>query len=263
MNMRLVNAEILRLRRNRPLMIWLAVMTSGAVLAYFLIAQGFHWNNAAQNGPAGGADNLRRPVEILSLIGGVAAAILGTSVATSDLGSGVFRDLVVTGKPRFALFSARVPGMLVIWLGLIGLAYAISVIFDFAFAGGLPTPDASTIIQAGLWDLLVTGIALVAAMGVAAVIGSRGIAIGVLLGWQLAATPLLLNINLLGRTREALLTAATTRVEPSLFAGRGGGPAGNAATALHMSLIAAIAVLAAWVVVPFAAGAWRTLTRDV
>ena len=67
---------------------------------------------------------------------------------------------------------------------------------------------------------MVTSIALCTSMGVAALIGSRGIAIGVLLGWQLAATPLLLNISQLGVTREAILTSATTRVSP--FSGPSG-----------------------------------------
>ena len=106
---------------------------------------------------------------------------------------------------------------------------------------------------------MVTSIALCASMGVAALIGSRGIAIGVLLGWQLAATPLLLNISQLGVTREAILTSATTRVSP--FSGPSG-PGGDAATALHVSLFAAVVVLLAWIVVPLAAGGWRTVTRD-
>ena len=55
MNGRLISAEVLRLRKSRALVIWLTVLTTGAVTAFFLIAQGFHINNSAQNGPAGGA----------------------------------------------------------------------------------------------------------------------------------------------------------------------------------------------------------------
>jgi len=70
-NRRLVTAELLRLRRNRALVIWAFILTTGAVTAFFLIAQGFHWNDSAHNGPAGGGDNLRHPLTILSLVGGV------------------------------------------------------------------------------------------------------------------------------------------------------------------------------------------------
>jgi len=262
MNTRMISAELLRLRKNRALTAWMFVMTTGAVAAFFLIAQGFHLNNAAQNGPAGGTANFSHPIEILSLIGSVAAAILGTAVGVGDLSAGVFRDLAVTGKSRITLFASRVPGMLLLWVPLMVIAYAVAIVFDFAFAGGQATPSASALVKDGLWVLMVTCIALIAAMGISALIGSRGISIGVLLAWQLAATPLLLNISVLGVTREGLLTAATTRVSPFSTGPRGGGPGGDAAASLHVSLAAAIFVLVMWMLVPLAVGCWRTATRE-
>jgi ABC-type transport system involved in multi-copper enzyme maturation permease subunit len=254
-NARMAMAELLRLRKNRALVAWMVLMTTGAVIALYVIGQAFHWNDPAHNGPAGGADNLRHGLLVISFVGSVAAAILGSTVGTSDLSSGVFRDLVVTGKSRFALFAARVPGMLLFWVPLVAVAYAVAVAFDFAFAGNLSTPGATAIVKDGLWVLMVTCIALAAAMGIASLIGSRGISIGVLLGWQLAVTPLILNISVLGVTRELLLTAATDRVRP--FTGDGG-----SGGAVHVSLAAAILVLVGWVVVPLVAGGWRTATRD-
>jgi ABC-type transport system involved in multi-copper enzyme maturation permease subunit len=253
MNTRMISAEFLRVRRNRALVIWAAIMTIGAVAALYVIAQGFHWNDSVNNGPAGGADNLRHGLIVLSLIGGVAAAIVGTSVGTSDLTAGVFRDLVVTGRSRWGLFFARVPGMLIFWIPLMVVAYAVAVAFDFAFAGGLATPSTTAVVKDGLWVVFVTSIALCVSLGVSAVIGSRGISIGVLLAWELAATPLLLNISVLGVTRELLLESATRRIQPFF----------SEDAALGMSLAAAILVLALWIVVPLAAGAWRTATRDV
>jgi ABC-type transport system involved in multi-copper enzyme maturation permease subunit len=254
-SVRLATAELLRLRKNRALVAWMVLMTTGAVAALYLIGQGFHWNDPAHNGPAGGARNLRHGLLVISFVGSVAASILGSTVGTSDLSSGVLRDLIVTGKSRTALFASRVPGMLLFWVPLVVVAYAVAVAFDFAFAGNLPTPGVTAIVKDGLWVLLVTCIALTASMGIASLIGSRGISIGVLLGWQLAVTPLVLNISVLGVTRELLLTAATDRVRP--FSGDGGGGG-----ALHVSLAAAILVLVGWVVVPLIAGGWRTATRD-
>ena len=255
MNVRMATAELLRLRKNRALVAWMVLMTTGAVTALYVIGQAFHWNDPAHNGPAGGAGNLRHGLLVISFVGSVAASILGSTVGTSDLSSGVLRDLIVTGKSRSALFASRVPGMLLFWVPLVVLAYAVAVAFDFVFAGNLPTPGATALVKDGLWVLLVTCIALAASMGVASLIGSRGISIGVLLGWQLAVTPLILNISVLGVTRELLLTAATDRVRP--FSGDGGGGG-----ALHVSLAAAILVLVGWVLVPLVAGNWRTATRD-
>ena len=253
MNRRMVSAELLRIRRNRALVSWSVILTAGAVTALYVIAQGFHLNDAANNGPAGGADNLHHGLEVISLIGGVAAAIVGTSVGTSDLTSGVLRDLAVTGKSRVTLFLARVPGMLIYWVPLILLTYAVAVAFDFAFAGGLPTPGVTSIVKDGAWAVLITSIVLCVSVGVSALIGSRGISIGVLLAWELAVTPLVLNISALGVTREALLQAASRRIQPFP----------NDQSTLGMSLAAAIAVLILWTVVPLALGAWRTATRDL
>ena len=253
MNTRMISAELLRIRKNRPLWIWALILTTGAVTAGYLIAQGFHWNDPHNNGPAGGADNMHPGLAIISLIGGVAAAIVGTSVGTSDLTSGVFRDLVVTGRSRLSLFFARVPGMLLFWIPLVLLSFVVLVAFDFAFAGNLPTPSGTLILKDGAWAVLVTSIALCVSLGVSALSGSRGISIGVLLAWELAATPLLLNISVLGVTREALLGAAVRRIQPF----------SSDQPTLGMSLAAAILVLVLWTVVPLAAGAWRTATRDV
>jgi ABC-type transport system involved in multi-copper enzyme maturation permease subunit len=252
-NSRMITAELLRIRKNRPLWIWAVIMTTGAVAAFYLIAQGFHLDQPHSNGPAGGADNMHPGLAIISLLGGVAAAIVGTSVGTSDLTAGVFRDLVVTGRSRWSLFAAKLPGALLFWLPLILVSFLAVVGFDFLFAGNLSTPGLTQIVKDGGWALLVTSISLCVSVGVAAVIGSRGISIGVLLGWELAATPLLLNIHTLGVTREILLGAAVRRIQPFTSDQNG----------VSMSLAAAVLVLALWVAVPLAAGAWRMASRDV
>ena len=92
------------------------------------------------------------------------------------------------------------------------------------------------------------------ALGVSSTLGSRGITIGIVLGWQIVAVPVLLEIRVLGSLREGLLGAATGRLAPAaLFEGPAKVP---------MSLSAAALVIAVWTVVPLALGAWRTCTRD-
>jgi len=54
--------------------------------------------------------------------------------------------------------------------------------------------------------------------------------------------------------REALSGAATERLEPVAVLGEG--------AHVPMSLTTAVLVIAAWALVPLAAGAWRTMTRD-
>ena len=121
-------------------------------------------------------------------------------------------------------------------------------------AGSLEPPGAGLLVESAAWLALVVGLALVLALGVSSAIGSRGTTIGVLVGWQLVLMPFLLQLGTLGSLRELLPAAATERLAPSaLFDG---------SPTVHMSVSVAIAVLAAWTLVPLAAGAWRTWARD-
>jgi hypothetical protein len=252
MNVRMIRADLLRLRKHRGLFWWSIVLTSGAVAALYAIMLGFHLNDPAHHGPAGGIENLSRGLWVLSMVGGVGAAIVGATAGTADTSSGVFRDLVVTGRSRIGLFAARTAGAILFWVPLAVAAYATMMALTFALAAGTATPGVATIAKDGAWVLAVTTVILLVGLGVSAAIGSRGIAIGVLLGWQLAVSQVLENVHVLGVTREALLTAAAARLQP--FSGE--------AVLVPMSAAAAVAAMVGWTLVPLLAGAWRTRTRD-
>ncbi|HXD69779.1 MAG TPA: hypothetical protein VN615_07945 [Gaiellales bacterium] len=252
MNVRMIRADLLRLRKHRGLFWWSIVLTSGAVAAFYGIALGFHLHDPAQYGPAGGVENLRRGLWVLSMVGGVGAAIVGATAGTADTSSGVFRDLVVTGRSRVGLFAARAAGAVAFWVPLAVAAYATLMVLTFGLAAGTATPTLAAIAKDGAWVVAVTTVTLLAGLGVSATIGSRGISIGVLLGWQLAVSQVLENVHVLGVTREALLTAAAGRLEP--FTGD--------AVVVPMSAAAAVVAMAGWALLPLVAGAWRTRARD-
>ena len=252
MNVRMIHAELLRLRKHRGLFWWSIVLTTGAVAALYMLMLGFHLNDPVNHGPAGGTENLQRGLWVLSMVGGVAAAIVGATAGTADTSSGVFRDLVVTGRSRTALFASRVAGAVAFWVPLMVAAYATMMVLTFALSAGTATPAVAVIAKDGAWVLAVTTVMLLGALGISAAIGSRGISIGVILGWQLAVSQVLEEVHVLGVTREALLTAAATRLEP----------ASGAAVLVPMSVAAAVVALAGWTLVPLLAGAWRTRTRD-
>nr|MDP9490639.1 hypothetical protein [Actinomycetota bacterium] len=94
----------------------------------------------------------------------------------------------------------------------------------------------------------------VLALGVASLVGSRGTSIGILLGWWLVAMPVLQVMGVLGSLRQGIVGAAIDRIGPV--------PLVPSDPAVSMSVLAAVAVLAAWAVVPLGVGAWRTATRD-
>ena len=251
---RLVGAEFLKLRKRRGLVLSALALTVVPMIIAYTVLLILHAANAAKHGPAGGLVNFSGSIDMLSQLGFVAAILVGSTLGAGDLGSGVFRELVVTGRSRLALFAARVPAGLGLVFAVVGAAFALTATASTVFAESSEVPGAGLLVSSAAWLGLVTGLAMVLALGVSSALGSRGTTIGILLGWQLIVMPLLLQLGALGSLRVGLLEAATERLEPTrLFEG---------GATVPMSLAAAVAVIAAWIVVPLAAGAWRTCTRD-
>jgi ABC-type transport system involved in multi-copper enzyme maturation permease subunit len=249
-----VSAEFLKLRKRRGLVISAITLTVLPMIVAYTVLLIVHAANPAKHGPAGGLDNLSGSMDVLSTLSMVAAILIGATLGAGDLGSGVFRELVVTGRSRLALFAARIPAGLALVLPIVGAGFAVTAIGSTVFAGSLAAPSASLLVESAAWLGLVTALSLVLALGVSSVVGSRGTTIGIVLGWQIVAAPVLLQIKALGSLREGLLGAGTERLQPAaLF---NGGPT------VPMSLAAAALVVLVWTVVPLAAGAWRTARRD-
>jgi hypothetical protein len=251
---RLVGAEFLKLRKRRGLVLSAIALTVVPMIIAYIVLLILHAADAAKHGPAGGLENLSGSMEILSQLSVVAAILVGSTLGAGDLGSGVFRELVVTGRSRLALFAARVPAGLGLAFAIVGAALAVTATASTVFAGSSEVPGAGLLVSSAAWLALVTGLAMVLALGVSSVVGSRGTTIGIVLGWQIIVMPLVLQIGALGSLRGGLAGAATERLEPAgLFEG---------GATVPMSLAAAVAVIAAWTVIPLAVGAWRTCTRD-
>ena len=243
---RLVAAELLKLRRRRPLAVASFLLIVAPMLVSTVVLVCLHAASPGRYGPAGGLDNLRGALELLTQIGAVAAVLIGVNTGTGDLAAGVFRELVVTGRPRLALYAARIPGGLAFLLPLVAVAFAIAATSSLALAGSAPTPDAALLLEYAAWVALDTTLALLLALGISSLLNSRLTAIAVLLAWQLAVAPLLLQT---GKLDPLLLAGALKRLEPD---------AANSS----ISLTTAIVLIGAWTIVPLAAGAWRTHTRD-
>jgi len=139
---------------------------------------------------------------------------------------------------------------------MITLGYVVIAASSVGFAGSLASPDAGLILRGYAWILLVTSFDLILALGLASLIGSRGTTIGVLLGWQFLAAPLLARASVLGSARKALYSGAFDRLLPhGLFSDQG-------VPLLIHSVAAAVVVVLCWTLAALGAGAWRTATRD-
>jgi hypothetical protein len=251
---RLVRAELLKVRKRRGLLAATLALTILPMIAAYVVIAILHGVDPSKHGPAGGAENFAELVNFLGALTIVAGILVGATVGTGDIGSGVFRELVVTGRSRLALFSARVPAGLAFLLAPVGVAFVVSAAGATMLAGPLEAPDGRLLLHSAGWLALLAGLSVIIALGFSSLLSSRGTSIGILLGWLLVAMPLLAQVGSLGVIRETFIGAATDRLAPAAVLGDG--------PIVPMSLWAAVVAIAAWTIVPLALGAWRTCTRD-
>jgi ABC-type transport system involved in multi-copper enzyme maturation permease subunit len=249
----MISADLLRLRKKRGV-VALALLV---VFAPVVIVTGFEAirqaSDPAHYRPTGSV--LTAFADLLDALGislgPIAAILIGAEAGVGDLAAGVFRDNVLTGRSRTALFLARIPAAVAITLAVIALGFAIGLAAIFGLAGRLPTP--SLVLEAGAWLVLANAAACVIALGLGSLTGSRPVTITALISWQLVLSPLIVGAMSLGSLRRGLLGAALVFLEP--------GPA-NGAPVIVMPVAVAVVVTIGWLLVLPALGGWRMRTRD-
>jgi predicted small integral membrane protein len=250
-DLRLIRADALKLRRRRGMLALCVVLTLGIVAIVFAVTGVQHATNPSHYGPAGGLKNYQGAMFLLTMLMLVVGTIIGSTAGAQDLESGVFRDLAATGRSRLALFGARIPGAWTIVLPIAALASVAAAVGSFALAGPLAGPGTGAIVAGTIGVLAAGALSAAVAVGLAALTGSRASVITTMLAFVLAIAPLLSGLTFLGDARQVIPTNALARI----------GDARN--QDLHMALITAIVVVLAWAGAAFAAGAWRTRTREI
>jgi ABC-type transport system involved in multi-copper enzyme maturation permease subunit len=249
-DLRLIRAEVLKLRRRSGMLALVTALTLGVVALAFTVTTIQHAGNPARYGPAGGLTNYQNAIQVLLVLAIVAGAIVGSTAGAQDIESGVFRDLAATGRSRLALFGARVTGAWGIMVPVAAIAATAAGVGAVALAGSAAAPGASALV-AGTAGVLAAGMVSTAvAVGLCALVGSRGPVIAIMLAFSLGLATVLQGISFLGDARKAIPNVALDRIAHHP------GP-------VHVTLAVAIVVLAAWVAAAFAAGAWRTKTREI
>ncbi|HXA54363.1 MAG TPA: ABC transporter permease subunit [Solirubrobacteraceae bacterium] len=249
-------ADLLKLRKKRGPLIWAIVLGWAPILIMFVVKAIQHSSNAAKYEPAGGLTSFHDGLRLLGglFFGPLVAILIGVEAGTGDASAGVFRDLVVTGRSRVALFASRVPAALALNWFVILCGYGLVLAGTFAFAGNLPTPSGGLILEGVGFLVLATGVLCAVAVGFASLTTSRPAAIIALIAWQVIASPLISSISSLGNAREAILGQAITHFSPITLDGR--------ATNLTLSGGTAIVVIVVWLAVFLGLGAWRTARMD-
>ena len=253
---RLAQAEFLKLRTRRGLVLASLALTVGGVIVAYTILLVLHLTDPAGHGPAGGQQHFWNGMYMLTALATMAAVLIGATSGAGDLSAGVFRNLLSTGRSRRSLFLARIPGGLALLLPMAAVAYGLAAVAAVALAGNLPQPGTVYLVESGLWFLLYMTAMFLLALGVSSLLGSRATTIGILAGILLLVTPMVQGIHHPGVGAESILGIALWQLAPKQL--QNGAPNGD----IHMSLAAIVTVLVAWMAVAVGAGMWRTLKRD-
>ena len=255
----LIAADILKLRRHRATMTTAALLSVGMALVYFAFIEARHHGNLA--GPQALSDG----ATMMGTYFGVFTAILiGAEAGTTDLASGVFRDLVATGRSRTALFLVRVPAAITIAVPLTLSGFAVAAA-AYAGHGSAQAPTVGLALEFAAWVALSTAVQVTLAVGVASLTGSRPVTLVAVIGWNTIATGILSLASFLGPRRDLILLVALGGVFPGPQVGTRTHPGSSIALnnfKLPMPVTAAVLIILAWVIIPAILGAWRTRTQD-
>jgi hypothetical protein len=122
----MIATRFMELRRRRGLMIAMLVVNLGIPTIFLVIRLLSHAFAPKSYGPAGGYDiytNLAAGV--MYTFGFIIAATLGCTAGSVDLGEGMFRHLVVTGRSRLAIYLARIPAGLAIVVPMVASGFIV------------------------------------------------------------------------------------------------------------------------------------------
>ena len=122
----MVTTRFMELRKRRGLMIALIAVNIGVPVVFLAVRLISHAVAPKSYGPAGGYSIFTTLVAgIMFTFGFIVAAVVGCTAGSVDLGDGMFRHLVITGRSRLALYLARIPAGLAIVISMVAIGYTI------------------------------------------------------------------------------------------------------------------------------------------
>jgi len=121
----LISTKLMELRKRRGLMIAVVFFTVGAPVLILGLRLLFHAVDPKAYGPAGSPDMFNTVSDLIGEFGFIVAATLGAAAGTTDLTEGMFRQLVITGRSRLALFFARIPAGMAILTPLVAVGFGL------------------------------------------------------------------------------------------------------------------------------------------
>jgi hypothetical protein len=265
----LIATKHLELRKRRGLMVAVAVLTLAPPVLILGIRLLAHLLDPSKYGPAGSVILFSGITGLMAEFGFIVAAALGASAGSTDLTDGIFRQLVVTGRSRLALYLARIPAGLAIVVPPVALGFTVLCLVTGYASGPQPTLLTGTeMVKVGLWLELEVGIGFLVGLGLGSLMGQRTVPTILLIVLEIIVTPVLAGhaIPYFLDGQRIVVGVAMDQLRPAALSANpvGGGPlsGGGLLQIPPMPTWAMITVIAGWVVGWSAIGAWRMMTRD-
>jgi len=141
----MITSKFMELRKRRGLMVAIVLLTLALPVLVLGLRLLFHAIDPSHYGPAGSPSVFEGLCDPIAQFGFIIAAAVGATAGATDLGEGMFRHLVITGRSRVALFFARIPSGLALLLPLVALGFTFMCLVT-AFEG---TPQQTSVNVAG------------------------------------------------------------------------------------------------------------------
>ena len=268
----LIGAKVLDLRKRSVLMAITVAFTVGVPVIFYGIREITHLADPAHYGPAGATSAFATVVTLMAEFGFILAVLLGATAGADDLTDGMFRQLVITGRSRVALFLARIPAGLSVLLPLAAAGFTVTALVT-GFLNSPPAPGevvpsagalAAALTEAGLWFELYLVVGFTVGLGLAVLMGQRTVPVVLLIVWEIILTPALADhvIPHLVNVQRLIVGVAMDQLKPAPLAAASVGPGGGRFLIPPMPTWAMAVVIAGWIIGWLAIGAWRMLTRD-
>ncbi len=223
---------------------WSAVFVGLAAVVIMLIVR------LTQSGDAGGTE-LLDAADPISIVATLMAVLVGALAGSYDTANGTMRYLVMTGVPRRRLYLNRALGTLVSTAICCAPAIIVLIVSAYVFRhSSFNDPTLSSLVGT-IWAYLANPLVYgLVSMAVGSLLNSNGAAIGVSLGFALGGGILTGVVHAyVSETLAGYLLPAATEIAAQLD--------GSA----EISVVAAFAAIAVWLVAFLGAGLLRVL-RD-
>jgi hypothetical protein len=141
----MITSKFMELRKRRGLMVAIVLLTLALPVLVLGLRLLFHAIDPSHYGPAGTPSVFEGLCDPIAQFGFIIAAAVGATAGATDLGEGMFRHLVITGRSRVALFFARIPSGLALLLPLVAIGFTFMCLVT-AFEG---TPQPTSVNVSG------------------------------------------------------------------------------------------------------------------